>query len=268
MATFLSKPMTDTKPNEQQSKIQATDDGSHTLYSPQFDQYYHNPNGAVAESRHNFFEKNGLLNHLPEAESLTILEIGFGTGLNLLLLMDEYLDKELQCEINFYSIEGFPVEADTARSFNYGEYLTHPELLDKLPPIFEQVEPGINEFNLLPNLSLYLFNGLFEEFIAQNLQADFIFHDPFSPGVNEELWTGEVFKKLANWSSSDAVLTTYSAASKARGAMAWAGWKVAREDGALGKREMTVASLNPKKLAHLKRVNEERLAHRYEIGDF
>ena len=50
--------------------------------------------------------------------------------------------------------------------------------------------------------------------------------------------------------------------------MAKASWFVAKTKGALGKREMTVASLNEKKLIHLKRVNELRLIERFDNGDF
>lgn len=256
----------DTSPQEQ---LQVTDDGSHTLYSGRFGQQYHNPNGAVAESRHNFFDKNGLLPQLATVERITILEIGFGTGLNFLLLLDKYMKTESSATIHYYSIEGFPIAPETAASFNYEQYLDHPELIERLVETFNNLTPGMNRYEPAPGFTLHLFYGMFEEFSPdEELQADFIFHDPFSPRVNEELWTGAVFKKLAVWSSPDAVLTTYSAASKARGAMAWAGWHAAREEGALGKREMTVASLNPAKLSHLERVNEERLAHRYETDDF
>lgn len=262
--------MTQTDSNSAQTnpKLHTTRDGSHTLYSEQFDQHYHNPNGAVAETRHNFFKKNGLNRRLEENQPLTILEIGFGTGLNFLLLLDEYLEKDCNAAIDFYSIEAYPVDVETARSFNHQEFLQHPTLFKKLPSIFANAGPGLNHFEPLPNVTLHLFVGMFGEFQPENLNADFIFHDPFSPGVNDELWTGDVFKTLAGWSNPKAVLTTYSAASKARGAMAWAGWHVAREQGALGKREMTVASMDPQELSHLERVNEERLAHRYEIGDF
>ncbi|MFO7884188.1 MAG: MnmC family methyltransferase, partial [Desulfobacteraceae bacterium] len=74
--------------------------------------------------------------------------------------------------------------------------------------------------------------------------------------------------EIASASAKDAVLTTYSAATSARAAMAVAGWYIARAPGALGKREMTVASKNPDKLSHLKRVDEERLARRFHDGDF
>lgn len=64
-------------------KHHITKDGSSTLYSDVFEQYYHNPNGAVSESRHVFFETPGLVDQLQMADAqLSIFEMGFGTGLN------------------------------------------------------------------------------------------------------------------------------------------------------------------------------------------
>ncbi|MEX2585562.1 MAG: MnmC family methyltransferase, partial [Balneolaceae bacterium] len=82
------------------------------------------------------------------------------------------------------------------------------------------------------------------------------------------LWNEDVFRKLAGWSAPDALLATYGAASSARAAMAAEGWYVARAKGALGKREMTVASLDPAKLSPWKRVNEKRLIERLRNGAF
>ncbi|MCP9292381.1 MULTISPECIES: tRNA (5-methylaminomethyl-2-thiouridine)(34)-methyltransferase MnmD [Gracilimonas] len=251
-------------------KVHQTKDGSSTLYSDSFEQFYHNPNGAASESLHVFFETPGLLSYLDTADSLTILEIGFGTGLNFLLLLDILKQKELNIPVEFWSVEAFPVDRSTSSEFNFKEHLKHPELNDLLPGIFDGLKPGLNKLHPLPGLSatLNLFYGKFEDFSPENVQADFIFHDPFSPEVNEELWTGHTFERLASYSKKEAVLATYCAASKARGAMCAAGWKVARSQGALGKREMTVASLTPEPLTAFKRVNEERLAERYNTGDF
>lgn len=258
--------MTDSK--EQQSKLVTTRDGSHTLYSSEFDQHYHNPNGAVAESKHVFFGQSQLLDDLETSNPVTILEVGFGTGLNLLLLMDYYLDLNSDSTINFYSIEGFPISPQTAENLNYDQHLNHPELANHLSVIFDHLSDGMNEFSLTSNITLHLFNGMFENFNPENLDADYIFQDAFSPDVNPELWTGDTFKKLANFSNGDVILTTYCAASKVQGAMAWAGWKIAKTQGALGKREMIVASLSEEPLAEFKRINEEHYARRYQEGDF
>ncbi len=258
--------MNNTTANHQELKI--TGDGSHTLYSERFNQHYHNPNGAIAESLHVFFEANGLNEDLTQREEINILEIGFGTGLNMLLLADQYLASEANAKIRYHSIEGFPITGETASSLNYLQHLQHPDLGKQLPPIFNSLQKGTNRIEIIPRIEASIFYGLFENYQPGDLQFNFIFHDAFSPEVNPELWTGNVFKKLLQWSNPEAIFTTYCAASKAKGAMAWAGWKVAKAPGALCKREMTVASPSAGPLSHLKRVNEERLARRYAEGDF
>jgi tRNA U34 5-methylaminomethyl-2-thiouridine-forming methyltransferase MnmC len=251
-------------------KIHSTKDGSSTLYSDKYNQFYHNPNGAATESIHVFFETPGLTEHLKTAEAITILEIGFGTGLNFLLLADLLKERRINIPVRFYSIEAFPVDTKTAKGFDFSDHIKNEELNSILPDIFHKIEPGMN--TLVPieklDLELHLFYGTFDEFELEGLQVDHIFHDPFSPEVNEELWTKETFLKLKSFSKLETVLATYCAASKARAAMCAADWHVARAQGALGKREMTLASLSAEKLKEFKRVNEEKLAHRYEIGDF
>lgn len=251
-----------------ESKLIITRDGSHTVYSSRFDQHYHNPNGAVAESRYVFFEQAGLIGTLKEKGEITILEVGFGTGLNLMLLADYYRNSGSKSHINYFTVEGFPLDSKTVQEFNYAKHLKHPEIIPHVTAIFHNLSKGMNHFSLNNNISVSLFHGMFDDFHPENINADYIFHDAFSPDTNPDLWTAEVFKKLRSFSSDDVILSTYCAASKARGAMASSGWKVARAQGTLGKREMTLSALNPNQLADLKRVNEERLAKRYEEGDF
>lgn len=251
-------------------KVHQTKDGSSTLYSEKFDQYYHNPNGAASESLYIFFEQSGLNQFLETTDSLTVLEVGFGTGLNFLLLLDILKKRDLNIPVKFYSIEAFPIDFETAQSIDFKDHLADPSLNDLLPSIFSDLNSGINVIKPLEDLDveLHLFIGTFDDFKVQKCSADFIFHDPFSPEVNEELWDDKTFTKLAEYSHSGTVLSTYCAASKARGAMCAAGWHVAKARGALGKREMTLASLSEEKLSDFKRVNEKRLAERYRKGDF
>lgn len=250
------------------NRLVETRDGSHTVYSPQFDQHYHNPNGAIAESRYVFFEQNGLSKELDKADSLTVLEVGFGTGLNLMLLLDEYLNKKATANIDYYSVEAFPLSPETAAGFNFGHHLDHPGSVDLVTGLFHNLARGMNHVDLLDTVRVHLFYGLFKDFNPCDVNANYIFHDAFSPDVNGELWTGDFFKKIKRFSVDNVILSTYCAASKARGAMAWAGWKVARCQGALGKREMSLAALDPNRLGELERINEERLARRYEEEDF
>ncbi|MFP8487656.1 tRNA (5-methylaminomethyl-2-thiouridine)(34)-methyltransferase MnmD [Gracilimonas sp. Q87] len=251
-------------------RILTTKDGSTTLYSEKFDQYYHNPNGAASESIYVFFEQSGLFESLNNTDSLTILEIGFGTGLNFLLLADHLKKNNIDTQVKFYSIEAFPIDKQTASNINFKDHISDPEIKNSLPVIFDSLKPGMNLIKPFDNLNieLNLFYGFFDDFIEADISADFIFHDAFSPEVNEELWTVTTFEKLAKLSHKETMLTTYCAASGARAAMSTAGWYLAKTRGALGKREMTVASQAEEKLRNFKRLNESRLIERYKKGDF
>lgn len=255
--------------------IKKTGDGSTSLYSPKFDQLYHNPHGAVSESRHVFFKTNGLYKALREQSSVNIFEVGFGTGLNLLLVLDYLKEKNLETNVLFYSVEAFPIDADLTEDFEFKNEPGLRKSLLILRSILQDLTPGMNRVEITSNLSIHLYFGSFDDLFEEHEKSslfedkmDFILHDAFSPEVNEELWTPNVFQKLSDVSKNDAVLATYCAASSARAAMAVAGWKVARAPGAVGKREMTLASLDTDKLEDFKRVNEARLAERFEEGDF
>jgi tRNA U34 5-methylaminomethyl-2-thiouridine-forming methyltransferase MnmC len=255
----------------EQPTLTPTKDGSTTLYSSRFRQHYHNPNGAVAESRYVFFETSGLPDAISGNETLAVFETGFGTGLNLLLLHEYLHQSDKKIRATYYSVEAFPVDAATASQFDFGDNPFLNRSIPALADIFEQLKPGFNTFDISERLTLHLFAGFFDNFFEGDFiteKVDFIFHDPFSPEANPGLWTPEVFKKLASVAHQNTVLSTYCAATSARAAMAVAGWYVARAPGTLGKREMTVASLNPLILQSFKRVNEKRLAERYKSADF
>lgn len=250
--------------------IHTTKDGSSTLYSDQYEQFYHNPNGAATESLYVFFDTPGVTESLKSNTEISVLEIGFGTGLNFILMLDKMMQLKSQTNVSFYSVEAFPVDVQTATSFDFKKHLKNPELNDLLPVIFKDLKPGLNRIKPLDqiNATLYLYIGTFDSFSLDTQRMDYLFHDAFSPEVNEELWTKEVFRKLHSYSKTDGILSTYCAASKARAAMCAAGWYVASAPGALGKREMTIASPSTEPLGSFKRVNEERLAKRFAEGDF
>lgn len=278
------------------NKIKETGDGSDTLISEKFNQPYHSLGGAVAESRYVYFQTNGLAERVMTGDKpVTVLEIGFGSGMNLVLLLD-YLSKSAsKPDITFFSVEAWPIEPEAAKTLNFGSDIEYPGYNELLEDIFTDLKPEWNMRRVSEKVTLLLFIGTFDEmrFISGNSQEsasaspnradlveipdggkiitqpfDFVLHDPFSPESNPHGWTRDLFSTISAFASENAVLTTYSAATSARAAMAVAGWSIARAPGALGKREMTVASKNPANLSHLKRVKEKRLIERYQKGDF
>lgn len=243
-------------------------DGSHTLYSEQFGQFYHNPNGAIAESRHNFFDVPGWLEQVEPGTPIHLFEMGFGTGLNLLLLMEHLHTRNLELSITYHSVEAYPISVQQASRLNYPNILDLPNAAELLACIFRDTTPGLHRKPLGNGVMLELFVGSFAQRPDPGSPISVHLFDPFSPEVNPDLWSPDVFETLASWSTPDAILSTYGAATSARAAMAMGGWSLARAQGALGKREMTLASLRPERLQPWKRINEERLRERYQAGDF
>lgn len=249
-------------------RLHTTADGSHSLYSNRFQQYYHNPNGAVSESLHVFFEHSGLIERLRNHKPVSIFETGFGTGLNLVLLLDLIEKEKSRSEVSFESVEAWPITEKEAVQLNFAGFLENESIMDYLLGIFRQLETGQQAIFTRGKAKTVVHNCRFDE--VQHLCTSYtnIFHDPFSPEVNPELWTPEVFQTLRAHSMDDAILCTYCAAVSARAAMAKAGWHPAKAPGALGKREMTLASPKAEILTGYKLLNTQRLVSRWNAGDF
>lgn len=260
-------------------RIEETRDGSHTLFSEEAGQFYHNPNGAVEESKHVFFEHGGVVGALARNEPVHIFEMGFGTGLNLLLLDDVLTaHPDHTAPVSFTSVEAYPISEETARSLNYGRFLSHPDRMEALAQAFAALKPGWNEVPWPGRIEVKVWVG----FVGVDAIAPegahimrpytrpytHFFHDPFSIEASPELWSEAMFAWLRSQATSDALLSTYGAASKARAMMAAGGWFVARAPGALGKREMTLAALTEDRLTGYSRVDEERLVRRLRNGEF
>ena len=98
--------------------IITTADGSKTIQIEDWNEQYHSIHGAVQEAYHVFI-KNGL-NQFKNQE-ISILEIGFGTGLNALITLVEA--KNLGLKINYEGVEAFPVSLEEITALNYVETL-------------------------------------------------------------------------------------------------------------------------------------------------
>lgn len=253
-----------TQSKDDQHTPSVTDDGSQTIYSRKFNQHFHSPRGAIMESRHVFFEEPGLLIDLQKRPHLNIAETGFGTGLNLLLLAEYIENLNCSLKIDYYAVEGYPISAELADKLDYHRHLDHVPALPRLSDIFADLKPGINKKQINDCITLTLFIGTFDEWQLPDKSIDYFFHDPFSIEVNPDGWTVELFSKLMKAAEYHATLTTYSAAVKARAAMAAAGWQLASAPGALSKREMTIASPDAFQLKGFKLLNNAKLRQRYD----
>ena len=106
-----------------------------------------------------FFETSGILSDLQENKPVNVLEIGFGTGLNALLLADALLQLNSSSTVTFQSVEAFPIGIDTAKNLNYSEFLANPWLGNHLLPVFRQLQTESASYEFPGILQLDVFRG-------------------------------------------------------------------------------------------------------------
>lgn len=216
-------------------QIITTADGSKTIYLPEWDEHYHSSHGALQEAQHVFIS-NGL--NRQSADYLTILEMGFGTGLNALLTY--FSTEKRQQYIHYIGIEAFPPSAEELEAMDYASFSNDPAAEDIYRALHDaswNQACSISEHFVLEKQHCVL-----EKATVEAGSVDLIYYDAFGPRVQPELWTLDVFQRLFNWLSPGGVLVTYCAKGQVKRDLKAAGFLVEALPGPPGKREMTRAT--------------------------
>lgn len=216
-------------------EIITTSDGSHSLRNRRLNETYHSVHGARQESMHVFI-RNGLqyFHRTQAAKSASVLEVGFGTGLNALLTW-EYA-REHKLEVRYTTLEPFPLVEEVWSKLNY-----------------DQSDPG--RFRLIHEAEWDKEILLAREFSIQKRKCsmaeanlderwDVIYFDAFAPAVQPELWSHDALKLVTNKLDRAGVFVTYSAKGQLKRDLRDLGLKVETLPGPPGKNEM-VRGINP-----------------------
>lgn len=211
-----------------------TADGSTTIHITEWDEQYHSKHGAIQEAKHVFI-KNGL--SLFANQKISILEIGFGTGLNCFITFLEA--PKMNLAIDYVGVEAYPLVADEVEKMNYVAQLEANEFAGIFNKMHQQDWELKGEIS--PEFSLTKRKQFFNEINDEN-KFNLIYFDAFGARVQPELWTEEIFEKMYKALKSEGVLVTYSAKGSVRRAMLAVGFLVEKLPGPPGKREMLRAN--------------------------
>ena len=214
-------------------EIIKTNDGSTTIHLPEWDESYHSKHGAIQEAYHVFI-KNGF--SLFEGKPISILEIGFGTGLNSFIT---YLEaKKNNQYIDYVGVDAYPVILDEALQMNYVAEIDATQ-----SAIFQQLhECNWEQKNAIAeNFTLTKRQQFFQDIDNSNA-FNLIYFDAFGFRVQPELWSEDIFAKMFAALKLGGVLVTYACRTSIKNAMLSAGFSVEKLPGAPGKREMLRAT--------------------------
>ena len=227
--------------------VQITDDGSRTLLRQGTEDAFHSGCGAKSETRHVYLESTGVLDRLKAGESTSVLEVGLGTSMAMLMTVDVAIRNGtplfyLALEKDWISSEtlGFLRPNDwVEQTWLVESYLSFRESLPRHPSrgsyLWEVDQDRVVRVEIGDAISWRP---------LESILFDAIYFDPFCPESAPEFWTSEYLSLMRRLVRSSGRIATYSCSRPVRDAFGAAGWVVERIPGPPdGKREILRASL-------------------------
>jgi tRNA U34 5-methylaminomethyl-2-thiouridine-forming methyltransferase MnmC len=213
-----------------------TQDGSYTLFSKEHAVTYHSRYGAIQESNHVFVD-SGLLPVLKKQDKISILELGFGTGLNVLLTWKNIVDIDT-VNVDYHSFDVYPLPEDLLNACVYEDRLKIPTTISKniLTSDWDKLIEVDSRFTLTKHNK-----DILEETLPDNY-FDIVYFDAFSPESQPELWSTSLFEKIHESMTNEAILVTYCAKGEVKRILKKIGFTLESLPGPPGKREMTRAT--------------------------
>lgn len=212
-----------------------TADGSNTLYNETIGEHYHSKHGALQESKHVFINA-GLAHASAEKTEISILEVGFGTGLNFLLSFDYCMQNQIK--LDYVSIEAFPLGIDLLNATGYAAFVS-PDSWEKFITNYEQ------SLKLKQHLSSHCDLEIAHTELATfttDQKFDVIYYDAFSVQHQPEMWSDEIIAHVCSFLKPGGTFVTYAITGKLKRAVKACGFSIEKLPGAPGKREMLRAT--------------------------
>lgn len=210
------------------------------MYSETFGDIYASHAGGLAETRHVFIEGNDLPARFRDGMASTVIETGFGAGLNFLSTWQAFGEHApANARLHFVSVEKHPFSTgDLQRVHDLHPSLASlsSDLLSGYPPLvagFHSLSFDEGRVNLL-----LLFGDALKQLSELDARADAFFLDGFAPAKNPDMWSAALCGELARLAAPGASLATYSVAGRVRDALAQAGFVLEKRAGYGPKREM------------------------------
>jgi len=208
---------------------------------------YHAAAGGHAQARHVFIAGNGLPARWRGRDGFTLLETGFGLGLNFLATWLAWRDDPLPCRtLHFISLEKHPL-AESDLALAQAAWPELEPLAAELRGLWPALVAGTHrlEFEGGRLILTLIFADAVDVLPTLDARVDAFYLDGFSPAKNPELWSAALCRSLARLAVPGATLATWSVAGSVRRSLAAARFAVEKRRGFANKRQMLVGRYAP-----------------------
>lgn len=216
-----------------------TSDGSPTIEHPFFKELFHSRHGSLQESMTVYIEAGFSL--MKDLKSLQILEMGFGSGLNVWLTYLQSLHTNQYIE--YVALDAFPVETPLLKGYWEHAYwmqslsTTEKEVLNKLTHC-----PWDSTCELSSHFVLHKIKCDFLTFQPEK-KFDLCYYDAFAPEAQPELWDEKAMRHLASFIKQGGYVTSYCSKGVVQRNLKSAGFTIEKLPGPPGKREIIRAKM-------------------------
>ena len=212
--------------------------------SLRFDDPYYSKNDGLAETRHVFINGNRLTDRMQSSASFLVGELGFGTGLNFLMAVNEWQSHgAVDAKFEFISFERYPMSAsDMQRALSVWPHIS--DEAQQLVQAYQEALAGATDtltINWSDTCKLTVLVGeAYERLSRSHIIADAWFLDGFSPAKNPDMWSDVLMQQVFEHTAPGGTFATYTAAGWVRRNLLAVGFEVDRVPGHAGKREMMI----------------------------
>lgn len=207
--------------------------------SGRFGDIYYSLQDGLLESRAVFLDGCGLPAAWAGTNVFSVLELGFGTGLNIIALIERWArNRPAGGHLHVFTIEGFLMTREAAAQ----ALSAWPELSAFAKQLLGQWPKARRGFHYMdfPEWGVSVTLALMEVRDALDAwggRADAIFLDGFSPALNPDMWAEDVLMRVAAHAAPGARLATFTVAGFVRRGLQAAGFAVEKRPGYGRKRE-------------------------------
>lgn len=220
---------------KQLGEICKTLDNSLTLQHPDHGEEYHSTQGALTEANALYIQSSGIMARMekmdPNGRGVWVLDVGLGLGYNALTTISHWASQSSGVSINMISLENNP-DLPRALASGNGQWMENwSQDWCGWAKTLVATDEGWEATIIHPkNNSTLKWRIIVQDALSVDLvtkigeKVDYIWQDPFSPKNNPTMWSDVWFSKVAEVSSLETVLVTYSVARSVKDGLKEAGW--------------------------------------------